>query len=163
MRLDVRAAALLGFVGSSLLAGCSAAAPSDGTHSGGADSGSDGASSGAGGVVVSGGSTAGGAGGAGGSPPPLGWRCVDQPDSGTGHVCVCVEDCAGNCGLTACPTLPCCATYTSTLSGIPRPMCHCVAADHIALLGQTCAAWAAGNFCSVAKPCTGTQVDSCPP
>ncbi|MBV6418709.1 MAG: hypothetical protein CMLOHMNK_03639 [Steroidobacteraceae bacterium] len=168
MSRTVRAAALLGFGG--LVAACSAAAPSEpgsggarGVHSsGGAGSGATGAAGGAGGAGGSGGTTTGGGGGVGGSPPPLGWRCADQPDAGTGHACVCVEDCPGNCGLTACPPLPCCATFTSTLSGIPYPMCHCVAADSIALMGKTCATWAAGNFCSLAKPCTGTQVSSCP-
>lgn len=164
MPVSFHAQLSFGLVGAVLTLACAAAAPSDPGTGGTPAGGSAGSSGGAGGTPA-GGTGSGGSGasgGSGGTPPELTWRCTDQPARSLGHSCTCVKDCGGACGLTECPSLPCCTLYTSTL-GLPTTMCQCVAADHLALVSNTCATWATGNFCSLAKPCAGQQVSSCPP
>ncbi len=167
MRIGITPGSLVGLLAIVSSLHCSAAAPTEpdtgGAPAGGADSGSTGSTGGAGGSVAVGGAGSGGNGGSGGSGPALLWRCVDQPQFATGHTCTCSKDCPGNCGLTECPSLPCCSEYTTTLTATPTTMCMCIAADHLALTAKTCDDWATGNHCGLADPCVGTRVGSCPP
>ena len=149
---------------------CSATSPSDpssaGAPAGGTGSGSAGGA-GAGGTTDSGATGGAGSGGttaSSGGATALAWHCTDQPNFAPGHTCSCTKNCNGNCGLTACPSLACCASFADTISPTPTPTpgCTCIAADHIALSAQTCDAWATGNHCSLAKPCSGTRVTKCP-